>query len=426
MGLVAMATLASACADEEKPLNTFTDDDAQGPQATLIEELITPIFLVAGVVFVLVIGGAIILALKNRVKPEDYDPDDLPTQTHGNFSLEIFWTIAPAVLLGVISVFMVRTIWQLEKESNGPDDQDINVMVIGQQWWWEYRYDVDDDGFFQDANGDGVVDEKDEELPLDLALDPDDVVSATELVIPTNQQVDLRITSRDVIHSFWIPGLNGKRDAVPGRMHTWSVEADEEGKYTGWCTEFCGLSHARMRMSAIALSPADFDVWLENQAKPAEVPEEGTDEWAGRETFQANCMSCHVIDDDDLDYGEDFEADQVAKAAPNLTHFATRSAFAGSIFETYLVDEDRDGQVDTDANDDELDTDAYILLSEEARKVATSEEDYRLNSAQLKRWIQNAPSQKDMAPDERRGMPAFPGLSDQQLDELVAYLATLD
>ncbi len=421
--LVGFLGLAAACADESKPLNTFdSDGEGQGPKATEIEGLITPIFAIAGVVFVLVIGGAILLTIKNRVKPEDYDPEDLPTQTHGNFSLEIMWTIAPAILLAVISVFMVQTIWDLEtKNAEG----ELDVMVIGQQWWWEYRYDVDGDGFYQDANGDGVVDEKDAELPLTLALDPDDIVTANELVIPVGQQVDLEITSRDVIHSFWIPALNGKRDAVPGRVHTWSVEADEAGKYTGWCTEYCGLSHARMRMSAIALTPEDFETWIANQAEPAEVPEEDTKEWRGRETFAANCSSCHIVDEGDFNY-DDYDPELITKAAPNLTHFATRSAFAGSIYEIYLGDKDGDGQDDTDANDNELDVSDYLILPQEASQEAESSADYRANSAQLKRWIQNAPSQKAMAPDEQRGMPAFPGLSDEQLDELVAYLATLD
>ena len=320
---------------------------------------------------------------------------------------------------------MVQTIWDLEVEN---EDGEPDIMVIGQQWWWEYRYDIDQDGFFVDANEDGVVDEKDDELPLEISLDPDDVVTATELVIPAGQQVDLLLTSRDVIHSFWIPRLNGKRDTVPGRWHTWSLEADEPGKYTGWCTEYCGLSHARMRMSAIALSEEDYAEWLANQAKPAEIP---TDEeaLAGRELFLNNCQRCHVISDGDIAYGDNYNSEiaLVSKAAPNLTHFATRSSFAGAIFGVYAG-----GPGDsTDPNDDALDPDDYLRLAE-LSKDPTTLDDYRLNAAQLKRWIANAPSQKAMAPDPvaetglGRGMPAFTDLSDEQLDQIVAYLATLD
>ncbi|MEM8924568.1 MAG: hypothetical protein AAGD35_13785, partial [Actinomycetota bacterium] len=322
------------------------------------------------------------------------------------------------VLLAVICVPMVGKIWELE-ETN--DDGELDVMVIGQQWWWEYRYDADGDGFFVDANGDGVSNQDltgdDADLPLELALDPDDVVTANELVIPADQQIDLILTSRDVIHSFWIPRLNGKRDTVPGRWHTWSLEAFEPGKYTGWCTEYCGLSHARMRMSTIALEPAEFEAWLENQKQPAEVP---TDEraLAGRETFANQCASCHVVTDGEFDYGENFTADLISRAAPNLTHFATRSTFAGGIYSVY-------NGPGTDPDDDALNVAEYLSLAEQAAQV-DSPDDFRVNSAELKRWIANAPAQKDAAWEQGRGMRPFPQLTDEQLDELVAYLATLD
>jgi cytochrome c oxidase subunit 2 len=372
------------------------------------------IWPITGVVFVLVIGGAIWLAIHNRVKPEDFDPDDLPAQTHGNTRLEVLWTILPGVLLAAIAVPVVTNIWKLEERN---DEGELDVMVIGQQWWWEYRYDIDGDGFFADANGDGVVDDKDRELPLAIALDDDDVVTANELVIPAGEQVDLILTSRDVIHSFWIPRLNGKRDTVPGRYHTWSLESFEAGKFTGWCTEFCGLSHARMRMSTIALPREEFDAWLANQAEPAEIPT-GEEEVAGREIFQNQCVGCHVIDDPDFEYPADFEAELVSGTAPNLTHFATRTVFAGAIFNQYLGP-------GTEAADDAFDVTSYLSLSEQAA-VAESPGDYRWNSAQLKRWVADAPSQKDMDPDGQRGMRAFPQLTDEQLDQVVAYLATLD
>ncbi len=418
LGLALLATLAlSACA-EDKPLNTF---EPRGPQARIIDDLARPIWYIMAVVFVLVVGGGIALAIKGRVKPEDFDYEDLPRQTHGNEKLEIGWTIAPAVLLAVISIPMVSTIWKLEEKNV---QGDLDVMVIGRQWWWEYRYDIDGDGFFEDADGDGEIwgvdgeggDKDDREWPLNIALDDDDLSVANELVIPTGSQVDLLITSGDVIHSFWIPRLNGKRDAVPGRFHTWSLEADEAGKYTGWCTEFCGLSHARMRMSTIALPPAEFDTWLDKQIEPAPLPavvaegDPASPEAAGRSLFEQNCVSCHVVRTEGSDeiYPKDFTPAQLKSgAAPDLTHFASRSVFAGAIYSQYIT---------VDANDDALDVASYLDLSENGR----------FNVAQLKRWISNAPGQKDMAPEDLRGMPAFPALNDQDLDNLVAYLATLD
>ena len=413
LALAALAFLSS-CADD-KPLNTF---EPAGPRAEELDSLMDPIWVVMAIVFVLVIFGTIILAVKNRVSEEDFDHDDLPEQLHGNTRLEVAWTIVPAIVLAGVSVLVVDKIWALEEKNA---DNELDVMVIGQQWWWEYRYDIDGDGFFVDANGDGTADQSltgaDADLPLEMILDPDDLVTANDLVIPAGQQVDLTLTSRDVIHSFWIPRLNGKRDTVPGRWHTWSLEAFEPGKYTGWCTEFCGMSHARMRMSVIALSDEDFAAWLDNQSQPAEVP---TDEAAlrGRDTFASQCMSCHVINDGDLEYPEHFEAALVAKAAPNLTHFATRITYAGGIYSQYVGP-------GTDANDDAFDVSDYVDIASLAANP-DSPDDYRWNTAELKRWVADAQSRKDMAPDEQRGMLSFPQLSDEQLDDVVAYLATLD
>ncbi len=105
----------------------------------------------------------------------------------------------------------------------------------------------------------------------------------------------VRGTSRDVIHSWWIPRLNGKRDMVPGRVHTVRLEADEPGIYAGQCTEFCGLSHANMRMEVVALTPEDFETWKANQLAPYEAPAEGTLAATGEATFIAQCSRCHQV-----------------------------------------------------------------------------------------------------------------------------------
>lgn len=413
-----LAVLISACADD-KPLNTF---EPRGPRAQTIYDLMTPwVWVIMFIIGFGVVFGTIALAVKGKVDPNKDDFDELPPQVHGNPTLEWGWTIAPFLLLLGLSIPMVGTIWELEEEN---EVNELDVMVIGQQWWWEYRYDIDGDGFFQDANGDGVVDELDEELPLEIALDQDDVATATELVIPAGEQVDLVITSRDVIHSFWIPRLNGKRDAVPGRLHTWSLEADEPGKFVGWCTEFCGLSHARMRMSAIALEPEDFNSWLENQSTLASIPEDES-ALAGREIFAANCASCHIVNEEasgrpdivPIEYADDFVAPLDSLAAPNLTHFATRSSFAGGIYGVYL------GEEIGDPNDDALDVENYLALADLA---AEEDSGFRVNEPELKRWIANASSRKDMDPDDLQGMTSFPQLTDENLDDLVAYLSSLD
>ena len=126
-------------------------------------------------------------------------------------------------------------------------EKPLIVNVTGQQWWWEYDYPVQD-GISQP------------------------IITSGQLVIPVGTKVLLRETSRDVIHSYWIPALNGKKDAVPGRIHLLRLEADKPGIYAGQCTEFCGLSHANMRMEAVALSKEDFAKWVAGQQKPYTAP----------------------------------------------------------------------------------------------------------------------------------------------------------
>ena len=249
----------------------------------------------------------------------------------------------------------------------------LEVTVIGQQWWWEYRYDLDADG-------------------------TDDIVTATDLVIPAGYPVKLDITSRDVIHSFWIPALNGKKDAVPGRVQPLSLEADEPGVYAGQCTEFCGLSHAFMRMRAVALAPDEFDGWVDNQMEGADEPDEGSLAATGLETFRSVCSTCHLITGGNEDI-YDGSAEQASGAAPNLTHFATRGTFAGGILDLW-EDVDGNGVVDIDEVGEEL------------------------NVADLEAWLRDPSAIKDMDPPTR-GMPDL-DLTPEQIDSLVAYLETLD
>lgn len=381
-----LVLVLSACA-ENAPLDTL---EPEGPAARTIDNLSDPVFLVAGVVFLFVEIGCIALALRFRKRPDD--DGSLPEQVHGNFRLEIGWTILPAVILAFVAFATVVALLDLsDSEPSVTEANDLNgqvvrfvddpkgaleVTVVGQQWWWEYRYDMDGDG-------------------------TDDIVTATDLVIPAGYPVNLTITSRDVIHSFWIPALNGKRDAVPGRQHPLTLEADEPGVFAGQCTEFCGLSHAYMRMRAVALSPGDFDEWVDNQMKPAEVPDEGTLAAEGLAQFRTNCSSCHLVTggNDTGDGAYTGSAQQVAGAAPNLTHFATRGTFAGGILALW-EDLDGNGTIDTD------------------------EIGKRLDRANLERWLRNPSSQKPMAPPTR-GMPTL-GLSPETIDAIVAYLETLD
>ena len=367
--LVPLALVLGACADDA-PLDTL---NPQGPQARTIQDLVGPVFLIAGIVFLLVEGGVIFLVWKFRQRKDD--DGSLPGQLHGNFKLEMGWTILPALILMGVGIATVFTILDLEDH---PADA-MQVTVVGQQWWWEYRYDLDGDG-------------------------TDDIVTANDLVIPAATPVYLTIESRDVIHSFWIPALNGKKDAVPGRAHSLLIESDEPGVFRGQCTEFCGLSHAYMRMRVTALSEADYAAWERNQLEGASIP---SSELAreGMELFRTTCSQCHLIEGPGGNEAAREEAGiegaaLVSGAAPNLTHFASRGIFAGGIFDLW-EDTNGNGEIDGD----------------EIGGV--------FNVADLSAWLRDPPGQKPMAPDEARGMPDL-DLTDAQIDALVAYLETLE
>ena len=247
-GVVALA----GCAQGDVPQSTM---DPKGEYAQTIFNLSWPVFLIAGVIGVVVFAIIGVLIVRFRERPGH---EETPKQVHGKPTLEIALTVLPAVLLAAIAVPTVNVLFDINAE---PEDA-LVVNVTGQQWWWEFDYPT--------ITGD-------DDLPL---------VTANEMVIPAGQQVRLNITSRDVIHSFWIPRLNGKRDAVPGRVHTWNMQADQPGEFWGQCTEFCGLSHTNMRMRVIALTPADFDRWVELQKANAVSPDDEAVE-AGRAQFSS-------------------------------------------------------------------------------------------------------------------------------------------
>ena len=366
--------LVTGCAADAE-LDTL---QPQGPTARDIDKLLDPVLIIAYVVFFLVFGATIFIWWKFRDRHED---EVFPTQVHGNTKLEILWTIIPTLILAVVSVFTLITLSSVNSTETNEvmvtvEEESVlwepEVVVVGQQWWWEFRY------YFDGLDGVDLSDARN--------LPPADIVTAGQLVMPTGQEIELSITSRDVIHSFWIPALNGKRDAAPGRVHPWKLEADEPGVYFGQCTEFCGLSHSRMRMQAIALEPEDFQTWVDQQLTDQDsdlIADEAVAR--GLTVFENQCARCHVVNgvNDETSIG----ADLVSNAAPNLTHFMSRTTYAGGIFNLY----EPDGTIDR---------------------------------TQLEAWIRNAPAEKPAYAEGRRGMPAL-GLSEDEIDDVVAYLETL-
>jgi cytochrome c oxidase subunit 2 len=275
----------------------------KGPAATKIDNLFTPVAIVAILVGIFILVATVYVALRFRHRPGNENPK----QIHGNTRLELGWTIIPALILAVIAVPSVAAIFDLAKNP-GPDA--LQVRVVGKQWWWEFHY--------PDAK----------------------VVTADELVIPAGRPVYLHLsacaskTDCNVIHSFWVPELAGKKDVVPGNDNKLTIEADEPGTYLGQCAEYCGLSHANMRFRVIAKSADGFDTWLTEQqqgpAQPVTVDVKQPDgttktEPAGpAQDLMINtfgCAGCHALaDSSQATYG------------PNLTHLASRTVFASGSY----------------------------------------------------------------------------------------------
>ena len=378
------ALFLASCA-KDAPQDTW---QPKGENAQKIDDLQRPVFAIAGVVglIVLVAVAVVIFRFKDRGQP-------IPHQTHGKPVFEITMTVIPALILAGVGVFTARTVFDLAKT----DDTEMIINVTGQQWWWEYDYPVQD----------GIS------API---------ISSGQLVIPVGTKVLLRETSRDVIHSYWIPALNGKRDAVPGRVHTLRLEADEPGIYAGQCTEFCGLSHANMRMEAVALSKEDFAKWVDAQLAAYQSPTEGLAK-DGEAVFIAQCSRCHQVNGLENANGDPIisapEENVLAGAAPNLTKFMSRNTFAGATWD--LLNKTCRDNV-WNATPEEFGAKYLAGVSAEC-----------LNVADLRDWLRNAPAKKPMYADPTkladtggltRGMPNL-NLTEDDIDKLMAYLLTL-
>jgi cytochrome c oxidase subunit II len=216
-----------------------------------------------------------------------------PAQVHGNARLELAWTIFPALLLAVIAIPTVRIIFQTQED---PPADALTIDVVAHQWWWEFRYPLE--------NGDTVI-------------------TANEIHIPVGRPVHRRLTSADVVHNFWVPQLFGKRYNIPNRINHIIFTAHEAGMYLGQCAEFCGESHALMKKRLIAHPAGGFDEWLRNEAAPAVEPVDSS-LVIGRQLTVQSCAACHIIRGTEAQFG---------RTGPDLTHFGRRYTVAAGVLE---------------------------------------------------------------------------------------------
>ena len=292
--VAALAILAAGCA-RDTPQNTL---DPEGPFARAVDNLIQPVFWIAAAVFVFVEGLIVYAVLRFRRRTEE----ERPEQIHGSTKFELTWTVVPALILVVVGVLTVSKIFYLDRQF----EESLQVDVIGHQWWWEYNY--------KGPNGETVVS------------------TANELHIPVGQKVQLNLKSVDVIHNYWPPKLAGKIYAIPGRDNHMTIQADKADFYYGECAEYCGLSHANMRLRVVAEDPAAFARWMEANStdRPSktytlvgsEQQETATEVEKGYTLFlQKGCSGCHAVN-----------GVAAGVVGPNLTYFNSRATFAGSIF----------------------------------------------------------------------------------------------
>ncbi len=260
--------------------------DAASSEAGKIDLVYWFVAIICALIFALVAGVSLYAGWKFRAPPDDED-DGSPI--HGHTGLEIVWTAIPTVLVVAMSVFSGIVLIQIEDVENPR-----RVEVVTQQFAWNFR-------------------------------DPELDRRSGELVLQVDQPVELVLTSRDVIHSFWVPEFRMKQDAVPGIETRTVITPTKEGTFPVICTELCGLGHAAMRARARVLSAADFEAWAneadETGGEDGEVDAEAVFQEAG-------CGSCHALSDagteaavgPDLDKvlaGDHADADHVRESIVN-------------------------------------------------------------------------------------------------------------
>lgn len=266
--------------------------DPKGPVAEEQLSLIVLSFIIMVLVSLVVFLIFTYVLVRFRQRPGQ--EDEIPKQVEGNHKLEITWTVIPILLLLLLAVPTVVSVFS-QAEDFSEKEGTINVKVVSQQFWWEFQY--------QDL----------------------DIVTAQELYIPVGQWIQFDLTSKDVLHSFWVPSLAGKQDTNPGLINPLRFMADEPGVYQGRCAELCGPAHALMNFNVIAVEPAVFEEWVSSMQNFTD--ETTTDETTtgqseivdlGREVFASNCIGCHAID-----------SSQAGGMGPNLAGFANRKSIAG-------------------------------------------------------------------------------------------------
>jgi len=277
---LAACVMMAGCGMEAPAWRTLSPDS---DFARLILDVYEDVFWWTAAIFVVVELLLVYALIRYRGRAGD---SEVPDQVHGFTALEIGWTLIPAAILFFIAIPTVRGIFEMD--GHPPDPDPLEIHVVGHQWWWEFQY--PEQGF----------------------------VTANELHVPVGRTVSLTLTSADVIHSFWVPRLGGKRDLNPGSENRLWFTPEEPGVYYGQCAELCGTSHANMRMRVMVDDSATFAEWAASMSAPAPADSAGA-----MTLLVSGCAACHSV----------AGTPAQGKVGPDLTNFGRRTTLAGGLLE---------------------------------------------------------------------------------------------
>jgi cytochrome c oxidase subunit II len=275
--MIVMAAALAGCEGIQSAL------DPAGPQSTLIARETYYLFAVTGAVFTIV-TAALLYGLLHR------GDRSAGTASDPTLARWVGGAIGITILVLLVNLVVDLRTQRALAELSGPDA--LTIKVTGHQWWWEVEY--------------------------EHAEPARRLTTANEIHIPVGRPVLLQLRASDVIHSFWVPALHGKRDMIPGYTSPFWLQADKPGVYRGECAEFCGHQHANMSLFVIASPPEEFRRWYDAQLRPAPPPAAGRAR-AGQQVFlSTSCVGCHTIRG----------TAAAGRVAPDLTHLASRRSIA--------------------------------------------------------------------------------------------------
>jgi cytochrome c oxidase subunit 2 len=242
----------------------FAPVPPESPNAQRITDTYWVIVAFTGFIFVLVEGSLILFVIRYRRRGRPVEVEG--PQIRGHHRLEIAWTVMPVLILAAIGSVVFYELPGIDDppSARAAGNERLDILVEGRQFYFNYHY-------------------------------PNGVIAVDRLRVPVNAVVvlDVRAPTFDVIHSWWVPALGGKRDMIPGKPNETWFQAEREGLYRGQCAELCGVQHAAMRTDVEVMSEGDFQGWLDEQEQQQRNPQGVTA--LGRQTFRGVCAKCHGV-----------------------------------------------------------------------------------------------------------------------------------